>query len=329
MNVDPIKLTQLYNTRPDLQAVYNPDGTKKKKNDGNPLTLQDWAKTFGVKEEPSLLPPVSPELQAIYSKRPDLQALYNPDGTAKDPAKSAGMPTLQDWAEKYGTKEEISLDPAYSSLHQYFTDDEIKNMPPDIKTGLAAFADVQTKNFESGKAIEDINAQNWNDAMTEAAKDPQIVAKYGDALKTATATTNQHLSDLAAGYTQEQAATKRQQLLDTQGLNDAEASAGRAYSGFRKQAQDRLAASQSDVITSSRRQLQQNINSIVQPFEQRYGTDALRQGRLNIPNIDNTGYQSIGAAAGGDVVGTEDFNKQNDIRSRAIELATTTQPPTK
>jgi hypothetical protein len=319
MNIDAAKLTQVYNTRPDLQAVYNSDGTKKNKNDGNPLTLQDWAKQFGIKEEPSLMPVVSPELQAIFAKRPDLQAIYNPDGSRKNP--SDGNPTtLQDWAEKFGTTEEISLDPAYASLHQYFTDDEIKNMPPDIKTGLAAFADVQQKNYESGKAIEDINAQNWNDAMTEAAKDPAIVAKYGDSLKVAIDNTNSQLADLAAGYTEEQAATARQQKLDTQNLQASEADAGRAYSGFRKQAQERLAADQSDVITSSKRQLANNLKAVTQPFEQKYGSAAL--GQITNPNIDNMTYKPLG------LTGTDQFAKENDIRNRATELATTTQSPT-
>jgi hypothetical protein len=50
-------------------------------------------------------------LQSVYGNRQDLQALYNPDGTAKNPAdpKVAGIPTLQDWATKYGSKEEPAL----------------------------------------------------------------------------------------------------------------------------------------------------------------------------------------------------------------------------
>jgi hypothetical protein len=47
-------LNQVWLRRPDLQAVYNADGTKKNPNDGNPASLLDWAKTFGVKEETTL-----------------------------------------------------------------------------------------------------------------------------------------------------------------------------------------------------------------------------------------------------------------------------------
>ena len=50
-------------------------------------------------------------LGLIYSQRPDLQALYNPDGTAKntkDP-RVAGIPSLTDWAKQYGSKEDTRL----------------------------------------------------------------------------------------------------------------------------------------------------------------------------------------------------------------------------
>ena len=89
-------------------------------------------------------------LQQIYQARPDLQQVYNPDGTAKDPSdpRIAHIPTLADWASQYGLKEDPTLDPAYGSLSKYFTPEEIAGMPPDIKTGLAAFVDVQQKNFE-------------------------------------------------------------------------------------------------------------------------------------------------------------------------------------
>src|SRR3990167_3821904 len=50
-------------------------------------------------------------LQMIYSRRPDLQAVYNPDGTAKNPndPRVAGIPTLQDWARQYGFGAEALL----------------------------------------------------------------------------------------------------------------------------------------------------------------------------------------------------------------------------
>lgn len=43
----------------------------------------------------------------IYKSRADLQELYNPDGTAKNinDSRIAGIPTLQEWAKMYGSKE--------------------------------------------------------------------------------------------------------------------------------------------------------------------------------------------------------------------------------
>ena len=68
-------------------------------------TLQQAETQFGTGQ-------TSPTaLNQVYSQRSDLQSLYNPDGTAKNPndPKIAGIPTLNDWASKYGVNEEPLL----------------------------------------------------------------------------------------------------------------------------------------------------------------------------------------------------------------------------
>lgn len=262
----------------------------------------------------------------VYLKRPDLQAVYNADGTKKDP-KNPSPNTLMDWAQTFGLKEEPSLDPRNSTLSQYFTPEEIKGMPDDIKTGLAAFADVQQKNFESGKAVADINAKTWADALNAAANDPSISTKYGDELKTAIGSTNVVLKALEEGYTQDQAKLMRDQELQRTNLSESEAAAGRAYSGFRKQAEEKLAAEQGDVIKSSRRQIQGTINSLISPLEQRYGTDALRSGKIPVPNFGGFSYESLGAYGGGDITGTVGADKKADTESLATDFYNTTETP--
>jgi hypothetical protein len=56
-------------------------------------------------------------LASLYNSRPDLQALYNPDGSAKNPNDPAiaGIPTLQDWGNKYGVNESPQLAAAQTS----------------------------------------------------------------------------------------------------------------------------------------------------------------------------------------------------------------------
>jgi hypothetical protein len=55
-------------------------------------------------------------LNQVYASRPDLQALYNPDGSAKNPMdpRIAGIPSLQDWGNKYGVNESPQLKAAQS-----------------------------------------------------------------------------------------------------------------------------------------------------------------------------------------------------------------------
>ena len=265
----------------------------------------------------------SQALQQIYLSRPDLQAVYNSDGSAKNPSdpKVLGIPTLQDWANSYGIKENPQLDPSYINLSKYFTPEQINGMPPDIKTGLAAFIDVQTKNFEAGKVNADINAKNWNDAMATAASDPAIVNKYGDALKTAITTTNTALQNTTEQFKQDTATTTRQQNLDTKQLNANEDVAGRAYSGFRAQAQAKLKLDQNDIIKSSLRTLQQNVQNEVKPFETTYGTPALNE--LTPPANAPASYNPIGGVAG-----SEPLAKAADTRNLAIEFANATANPT-
>lgn len=58
-NVNQV-LQGVYQSRPDLQKVYRPDGSRINPNDGNPATLMDWAKTFGVNESPLIKQALNP-----------------------------------------------------------------------------------------------------------------------------------------------------------------------------------------------------------------------------------------------------------------------------
>lgn len=71
-------------------------------------TGQPIGTTAGNSTDPAF---VANSLSLIYSQRGDLQELYNPDGTAKDPndPRVAGIPTLLDWARQYGYKEDPRL----------------------------------------------------------------------------------------------------------------------------------------------------------------------------------------------------------------------------
>ncbi len=59
-------------------------------------------------------------LQQVYATRPDLQAVYNPDGSAKNISDSrvAGIPTLEDWARTFGINESPVIKSALQQKQQ-------------------------------------------------------------------------------------------------------------------------------------------------------------------------------------------------------------------
>lgn len=92
-------------------------------------------------QQPAQVSPTA--LQSVYGKRSDLQALYNPDGTAKDPNNPsiAGVPTLQDWASKYGSQEEESLKPFQLNIGNTgspATDKVVETINTKLKAALEA-----------------------------------------------------------------------------------------------------------------------------------------------------------------------------------------------
>ena len=205
-----------------------------------------------------------------------------------------------------------------SSLSYFFTPEQIAAIPAELQTPLAIFADVQQKNFESGKVDLDIGAEMFNKALENAKSDPAIVAKYGDELNVAQEDLKRSIDVLKGEYTQETASQQRQFKQQDKDLAEAEAAAGRAMSGFRRQAEDRLKAEQGDIITSTRRALKQNVERLGSGYEQRFGTPALQ--KVGAPTVEDTSYTPYG-----NIKGTYDTSKEADVRNRALETFEVTQ----
>lgn len=199
-----------------------------------------------------------------------------------------------------------------------FTDAQIASMPQDMKVGLATFWDVQQSNLnKGGTAANDINQQTFNEAMQAATNDPTIVQKYGEGLKTAVSSLQNNLGVLTGQYTQEQAANQRLFLKEQKDLADAAATAGQAYSGFRQKAKENLNSSQNDIIQSSRRQLGQSLQGLIQPFETRFGTQKLQEtlGSANPGVQGEVLYNPVG-----NLQGTESLAKNSEILNKAQSL---------
>jgi hypothetical protein len=166
----------------------------------------------------------------------------------------------------------------------------------------------------AGQLDFSINQDNLNKALARAQSDPDIAAKYGDALISDQANVARSLQYIGAEYVQQRALTATQQEQDRIKLAETEAEAGRAYSGFREQAKQRLASEQSGVIESSRRTLQQQLEQAGQSLEKTYGTAGL--GQFGTIGAGGETYTPMGG-----ITGSIAAQKQADILSKQAQIA--------
>lgn len=106
-----------------------------------------------------------------YKNRPDLQALYNPDGSAKNPndPRIGGIPTLQEWAMKYGVNESQLLKTAQSNQAG-------RNAPSLTPISLNPSNQVSSGTLNGGKTMSDVqslveaNSKKYGDVRDQILK---------------------------------------------------------------------------------------------------------------------------------------------------------------
>lgn len=195
------------------------------------------------------------------------------------------------------------------------------------KAILSAVADIAANAAAIGKPTV-----SFAEALSLAAKDPNIVAKYSDALKLDSQAFQQSLMQL------QQATDTNQRLQQTKFENerrqlaDASAAAGQAYSGFRGRAQKELAASENGIVQSSRAQTQKSLQDLTTAFESKYGSaatppatatflDPSASADVGISGLAAPGGGGTSTLAGqmaGGITGSEPINKAADINKSAL-----------
>lgn len=195
----------------------------------------------------------------------------------------------------------------------------------------AAYTAKQTAYNTSGQQM------TFADALTQAAQDPNIVAKYADAAKLDTQAFQQSLQQLQQSGTTE--AQNNQIAFETarKQLADQSAAAGQANSGFRTKAQENLGTQEQGIVQSSRSTMQQNLNDLTRNFEGKYGTAATTPATAGftdpyaVSNISLSGQYNpnangantlAGTLAGG-VTGSQPVAKQGDINTKATSIYNT------
>lgn len=186
-------------------------------------------------------------------------------------------------------------------------------LDPATRAFVESVTNVAQGQFDQGAVNVSINTDLLNKALVAAQNDPAIKAKYGDAAILAQNDLQRNLALINAEYAQQTGLLATQQELQRKALAEQEAAAGRAYSGFRNQAKQQLAAEQTGVIESSKRQIQNKVNEFGRSLEQQYGTAGLGQfGPINLAGMSYNPY--------GNVQGSIQFQKQQDIENKQAQI---------
>ncbi len=128
---------------------------------------------------------------------------------------------------------------------------------------------------------------------------------------------------------------------DRKQLAEQQAAAGRAYSGFRGEAQKQLADSESGIVTSSRAQYQSGLDQAKQAFESKYGTAATPNINLSFTNpytssgtsvsgqteAPNAGAENLSGTAVGGITGSNVTAQKQDINATASNYVALGQTP--
>ncbi len=323
MAINPPQITRNLttgSTGPDVQALqewlksqgYFPANQQTTQNYG-PVTTQAvaaWqaANKIDTKGNPGSYGPIS---QAFVANQTKTQA---PGGStsSSDTSKGGGTTTGT-------TMSDADLNSALKKLG--LSDTQIATIPANQKAVFAGIGDYITKQYESGG----VNSVDLEAAAKAAASDPSIVARYGDSLKEGVQSFQQSLQSLQTTITQGMSDAERQFNVDRKKLAETEADAGRAYSGFRTQASDKLRNDETSVINSSISAAKDKLNSLSSNFESKYGTDAYKQYLGSAPSLAFTnaasGYaDSLTATPLGGVTGTDPLSQKQDILSKESDL---------
>lgn len=302
-----------------------------------PITTQAvaaWqsANKIDTKGNPGSFGPISRDFVA-QNQGVDINAAVNSGGLNGQPKTTAAAPatpaapvtpangtgTGVSTGAATGTASDADIDTALKKLG--LSDAQIASIPSGQKAVFAGIGDYITKQYESGG----VNSVDLDAAFKAASTDPDIVAKYGDSLKEGVQQFQTTLQSYQTSLTQGMSDAERQFTADRKKLADTEADAGRAYSGFRMQATDKLNNDETSIINSSISAAKDKLNSMSQSFESKYGTDAYKQYLGASPALAfknaATGLQdSVAVAPLGGIAGSDPLGNKSDVLTKESDL---------
>ena len=182
--------------------------------------------------------------------------------------------------------------------------DIVNAASPSLISFMGTVAQFNYQQAKQGQTIQSIDSSNIIQAYNTAASDPMIQSQFSDQLSLDKSSVVNSLAYLNTTNTVQQAANAAKFRADQMALNQNNANAGIAESGFAKQAKQDLSTEQQGVIQSANAQNKKNVQALGSTIESTYGTNGLGQfGPLNV------GGQVYNPATG--VYGTQPVAQQN------------------
>lgn len=255
----------------------------------------------------------------IYNKKTGV-GYATPEALAKDMGLAQLPNNWQDLITSSSTWTE--------EIGKHATKEQWDALTPAQQATLEAEYKTGDEQIARGQFIGSQNADTLQKALTRAQTDPYILNKYGDAAIVNQADLKNNLIQLNADYAQKygpQGTVTEEQEVAQKNLAESEAAAGRAQSGFRQQAQEKLKTEQTGVIQSAQRELQQNVRSQGTAYEKLYGTSALAGvGPITAGGETYSPYGGVAGSVGAIGTGASPGTGQagQDVTAKQMSIAT-------
>lgn len=221
---------------------------------------------------------------------------------AKDAAKHA----------KESSKKSSSKDSSFNYKALGISQDTWNSLGSEGQSAMKVIGGGVMKIIDKNQPLPEVLDKNEMDKLwQEAESDPVIQKTYAEELKVAKDYIGKNI-DLISSDFQNLTKQQQQQYLDAKKtINETQAAAGTAYSGFRTQVEKKAEKQQEAVVQSSKSALQQQLNTLESAYEQRFGSKALSE--LGIKGIGASTGDLIGGKYTGPVYGEVGFKPVGGI----------------
>jgi hypothetical protein len=267
-------------------------------------------------------------LADIYAQRPDLQELYGTDGRALNPndPRVAGIPSILDWAEQFGSKEYNTLQGFNAAQYgQPQQPTEYSTGDPNLDALLGQFDQLLQNQAAQGKQF-DPNIELTPDVvkkfLDQATK--EVSPYYQNQIKVIRKDLDNNLGELMKAYQLSKQQAESDFKANLSAKREQLAGDGLAYSGVRGQQEQKLREDTSRSLESAANSAASKARSAILDTESKIGSRNLNNlsfSGLTEFDADTAGSggftsgRSLNFGTIGGVTGDLEYNQNRDVRN--------------